>query len=350
MKQSERVNIVMGTSKSTLKLLVLIGAFVGLALFLQACQANTAANTAVPTLQEEASDSKKTYEELVVGYSQIGAESEWRTGNTRSIREEAERLGVELIFSDGQQKQENQIRAIRTFIAQQVDVIGVSPIVETGWESVFKEAMDAGIPVILVDRRADVSEDLYTTYLGSDFLEEGKNAAKIMVDLLDGEGKIVELVGTVGSAPAIDRYEGFRQITQEFPEIEIIASESGDFTRAKGEEVMGDFLEFYGSEIDALYAHNDDMAIGAIKAIEEYGLRPGIDIKIVSIDAIRDAFQAMIDGKLNATVECNPLLGPQFFDLALKVVNNESVPKWIPSEEAFYFPEDAEELLPTRKY
>jgi simple sugar transport system substrate-binding protein len=298
----------------------------------------------------EPDDGEKTYRDLVVGYSQIGAESEWRTGNTASIKEAAENLGVELIFSDAQQKQENQIKAIRTFIAQQVDVIGVSPVVETGWESVFQEAKEAGIPIILVDRRADVSEDLYATHLGSDFVEEGRNAARAMVEILDGKGNIFELYGTEGSAPAIDRARGFREILAEYPEMKIIASATGDFTRAKGEEVMGDYLKIYGAEIDALFSHNDDMAIGAIKAIDAYGLRPGVDIKIVSIDAIRDAFQAMLDGKLNATIECNPLLGPQFFDLALKVVNGEEVPKWIPSEEEVFYPENAAEILPTRKY
>lgn len=327
----------------------LLAIFLGIVL-LTGCQVATTASSEEPAPPTASAEGKKTYEDMVVGYSQIGAESEWRTGNTASITEEAERLGVELLFSDGQQKQENQIRAIRRFIAQQVDVIGVSPIVETGWDSVFEEAKEAGIPVILVDRRADVSDDLYTSYLGSDFIEEGRNAAKVMVDLLEEEGDVVELVGTVGSAPAIDRYKGFRQITQDYPGIEVIASESGDFTRAKGEEVMDDFLQLYGAEIDAVYSHNDDMAIGAIRAIEAYGLRPGKDIKIVSIDAIRDAFQAMIEGKLNATIECNPLLGPQFFELALQVVNGESVPKWIPSEEEIYFPENAAELLPSRKY
>ena len=311
---------------------------------------------AAPSEQEtsdllfEEDDGVKTYSELVVGYSQIGAESEWRTGNTASIKEAAIDLGVELLFSDAQQKQENQIKAIRTFIAQQVDVIGVSPVVETGWESVFQEAKEAGIPIILVDRRATVSDDLYATFLGSDFLEEGRNAGRIMVDLLDGKGNIAELVGTEGSAPAIDRAIGFREILDDYPEMNIIVSESGDFTRAKGEEVMEGFLKTYGDQIDGLYAHNDDMAIGAIRAIEAYGLKPGEDIKIVSIDAIRDAFQAMIDGKINATVECNPLLGPQFFELALKVVNGEEVPKWIPSEESVFFPENAAEILPTRKY
>jgi galactofuranose transport system substrate-binding protein len=315
-------------------------------LILTGCQGMSKSETQIPDL----ADDKKTYRNLVVGFSQIGAESEWRTGNTESIKEAAEDLGVELIFSDAQQKQENQIKAIRTFIAQQVDVIGVSPIVETGWESVFQEAKDAGIPIILVDRRADVSEDLYATHLGSDFVEEGRNAARVMADLLDGKGNIVELVGTVDSAPANDRYIGFREILQDYPEMKIIASESADFTRAKGEEVMEGFLEQHGDQIDALYAHNDDSAIGAIRAIEEYGLRPGEDIIIVSIDAIQDAFQAMIDGKLNATVECNPLLGPTFFDVALKVVNDEPVPKWIPSQESIFYPDNAAEIMSTRKY
>lgn len=299
---------------------------------------------------QDPSGGAKNYNDLVVGFSQIGAESEWRTGNTESIIEAADELGIELLFSDAQQKQENQVKAIRTFIAQQVDVIGVSPIVETGWESVFQEAKDAGIPIILVDRRADVPDDLYATHLGSDFVEEGRNAARVMADLLDGTGNIVELVGTVGSAPANDRYNGFREVLHDYPEMKIIASESGDFTRAKGKEVMEGFLEEYGDQIDALYAHNDDSAIGAIKAIEEYGLKPGEDIIIVSVDAIRDAFQAMIDGKLNATIECNPLLGPQFFEIALKVVNNEPVPKWVPSEEGVFFPENAPDIMPTRKY
>ena len=317
---------------------------------LVSCGPGAASDQNISDQQFENDEGIKTYNELVVGYSQIGAESEWRTGNTASIKEAAADLGVELLFSDAQQKQENQIKAIRTFIAQQVDIIGVSPIVETGWESVFQEAKDVGIPIILVDRRADVSEDLYAAFLGSDFLEEGRNSARIMVDLLGGQGNIAELVGTEGSAPAIDRAIGFREVLEDYPEMNIIVSETGDFTRAKGREVMEGFLETYGDQIDALYAHNDDMAIGAIRAIEAYGLKPGEDIKIVSIDAIRDAFQAMIEGKINATVECNPLLGPQFFELALKVVNGEEVPKWIPSEESIFFPEDAAEILPTRRY
>jgi galactofuranose transport system substrate-binding protein len=319
-------------------------------LAIAACDTQSAVEPSKPTLLAEPNQGKKTYTNLVVGFAQVGAESEWRTGNTASIKETAEELGVELKFSDAQQKQENQIKAIRVFIAQQVDVIGVSPVVETGWESVFQEAKDAGIPIILLDRRAAVSPNLYVSYIGSDFFEEGKNAARAMVKLLNGKGKIVELVGTVGSTPANDRYKGFRETLKAYPKMEIIGSESGDFTRAKGNEVMEGFLKKYGKDIDALYAHNDDMAIGAIRAIEDYGLKPGQDIKIVSVDAIGAAFKAMIDGKLNATIECNPLLGPQFFELALKVANGEQVPRWIPSKESVYYPENAREVLPTRKY
>jgi galactofuranose transport system substrate-binding protein len=294
--------------------------------------------------------SKKRYEDLIVGYAQLGAESEWRSANTISIKETAEQLSIELRFFDAQQKQENQVEAVRKLIIQQVDVIGISPIVETGWQEVFQEAKDAGIPIILVDRRANVPEDLYVSYLGSDFLEEGHNAARVMAKLVNGKANIVELVGTIGSAPANDRYAGFREILKNYPDMHIIDSESGDFTRARGKEVMVAFLEEHGSEITAVYAHNDDMALGAIQAIEEYGLEPGEDIIIVSVDAARGAFEAMISGKLNATVECNPLLGMQFFELALKVVNGEPVPKWVPSFEQIYFPENADEILPTRKY
>jgi ABC-type sugar transport system substrate-binding protein len=317
---------------------------------LLACTKQPDSSSALQPDSDLSAKPKKSYEDLIVGYAQIGAESEWRAANTISIKETATQLGVELRFLDAQQKQENQILAVRKFIVQKVDVIGISPIVETGWDEVFQEAKDAGIPIILVDRRAAVPEDMYVTYLGSDFLDEGRKAAIIMADLMNGKANIVELVGTLGSAPANDRYTGFREILKDYPGMKIIDSESGDFTRARGEEVMRTFLKKYGNTITAVYAHNDDMALGAIQAIEDYGLKPGVDIKIVSVDAARGAFEAMIAGKLNATVECNPLLGPQFFELALKVVNGESVPKWVPSIESVFFPDNASEVLPTRKY
>jgi len=314
------------------------------------CSQSPAASVDPLVTMTPGSKPKKTYKDLIIGFAQLGAESEWRVANTKSIKETADALGVELRFSDAQQNQEKQIEAVRKLIIQKVDVIGISPIVETGWEEVFREAKAAGIPIIISDRRADVPEDLYATYLGSDFLEEGRNAARVLAKLVNGDAKIVELAGTIGSAPANDRFKGFREVLKDYQGMKIIDSESGDFTRARGKEVMDTFLKKYGKTITAVFAHNDDMALGAIQAIEDYGLKPGVDIKIVSIDASHGAFEAMIAGKLNATIECNPLLGPQFFDLALKVVNGEPVPKWVSSPEGIFYPENAAEILPTRKY
>jgi galactofuranose transport system substrate-binding protein len=293
---------------------------------------------------------KKTYQDLVVGFAQIGAESEWRTANTRSIQDTARELGVELKFSDAQQQQENQIKAIRSFIAQRVDVIGVSPVIEDGWDTVFAEVKEAGIPLIVLDRHANVPEELFSAFIGSDFVQEGQRACTEMARLLNDHGNIVELDGTVGSAPMIDRRTGFQDCLRDHPGMHVIARQSGDFIRARGKEVMETFLKSHGRQINALFAQNDDMALGAIEAIEEYGLRPGIDIKIVSVDAVRAAFEAMIAGKLNVTVECNPLLGPQFFETALKLANGAPVEKWVKSQEDIYRQDTAAQELPKRKY
>jgi simple sugar transport system substrate-binding protein len=293
---------------------------------------------------------KKTYQDLVVGFAQIGAESEWRTANTRSIQETAKRLGVELKFSDAQQQQANQIKAIRSFIAQRVDVIGVSPVVETGWDAVFAEVKQAGIPLILLDRHADVPDDLFSAFIGSDFVQECQRACAEMARLLDGQGRIVELDGTEGSAPQIDRRTGFEQCLKDHPGMRVITRLSGDFIRARGKEVMETLLREHGRQFNALFAQNDDMALGAIEAIEEYGLKPGIDIKIISVDAERAAFEAMIAGKLNATIECNPLLGPQFFETALKLANGAPVEKWVKSKEDIFRQDTAAPELPKRQY
>jgi len=250
---------------------------------------------------------------IVLGFSQVGAESEWRTANTESIKASAAAAGIELKFADAQQKQENQIKAIRSFIAQKVDVIAFSPVVETGWETVLQEAKRAKIPVILSDRAVAVKDDsLYVTFMGSDFVEEGRRAAVWLMGYMKSNKpiRIVELQGTVGSAPAIERKKGFEEMIKPFPNYKVVRSQTGDFTRAKGKEVMEAFLKAEGKNIDVLYAHNDDMAIGAIQAIEEFGLKPGKDIVIVSVDAVKGAFEAMIAGKLNCSVECSPLLGP----------------------------------------
>jgi simple sugar transport system substrate-binding protein len=288
---------------------------------------------------------------IVVGFSQIGAESAWRCANTESIIGEAKKRGIELKFSDAQQKQENQLKAIRSFIAQKVSVIGFSPVVVTGWEEVLKEAKKAKIPVILSDRAVDVKDDsLWVTFMGSDFVEEGRRAGRWLAKKMDGKANIVELQGTVGSAPAIDRKKGFEEIMKDYPNMKIIKSQTGDFTRSKGKEVMEAFLKAEGDNITALYAHNDDMAIGAIQAIEEYGLKPGEDIIIISIDAVRGAFEAMIEGKLNCTVECSPLLGPQFFDAVEALVAGKKIPKRIVTKEDVFPQEVAKDVLPTRQY
>ena len=291
-------------------------------------------------------------EKLTVGFSQIGAESAWRTANTDSIKSEAEKRGIKLQFADAQQKQENQIKALRSFIAQGVDVIAFSPVVETGWEPVLREIKRAGIPVVLSDRSVKVSSpDLFVTFIGSDFVEEGRKAGKWLVEKTGGKAVIAELTGTPGAAPAIDRKKGFEEVIASHPEMKIIKSQSGDFTRAKGKEVMESFLKSpEGKQITVLYAHNDDMALGAIQAIEEAGLKPGKDIVIVSIDGVRGAFEAMAAGKLNCTVECNPLIGPQLFDLIQKVADGKPVPKRVAVEEGVYDQSQAAAELPKRQY
>lgn len=310
--------------------------------------AGPAATTAPPAPTTKA---LKTYKTLVVGFAQIGAESGWRDGETQSIKDTAAKLGVDLKFSDAQQKQENQIKALRGFIAQKVDVIGIPPVVTTGWDAVFKEAKDAGIPIILVDRRADVPDDYFTSFIGSDFVLEGKNAAIELAKLVNNKANIVELEGTVGAGPAIDRKKGFDdEIAANYKDIKILESQSGDFNLAKGKEVMQSLLKKYPDQIQAVYAHNDEMALGAIQAIEEVGLKPGVDIKIVSIDGEKAIFEAMAAGKANVTVECNPLLGPQFFEAALKVANGESVDKWIKSNEGIFGQDTAAAELPNRVY
>jgi simple sugar transport system substrate-binding protein/ribose transport system substrate-binding protein len=290
---------------------------------------------------------------IVMGFSQVGAESGWRTANTKSIQEAAAAAGIELKFSDAQQKQENQIKAIRSFIAQKVDIIAFSPVVESGWGTVLKEAKDAGIPVILTDRAVDDPDTtLYKTFLGSDFVLEGKKAGEWLVNAYQGKPdtvNIVELQGTTGSAPANDRKAGFGDVIKADPKFKIIASQTGEFTRAKGKEVMEAFLKA-NPKIDVLYAHNDDMGLGAIEAIEAAGKKPGTDIKIITVDAVHDGMQALSDGKINYIVECSPLLGPQLMDLAKKVLNKETVPNRVITVETTFTQEQAKAVLPERKY
>lgn len=298
---------------------------------------------------EKAAHMKK---KIVVGYSQIGAESGWRMANTISIKTEADKRGIVLRFADAQQKQENQIKALRAFIAQKVDVIMFSPVVETGWEPVLREIKQAGIPVILSDRAVKVSDDsYYVSFIGSDFVEEGRRAGEWLAQKMQGKAMIAELQGTPGSAPAIDRKKGFEEAIAKYPDMKIIKSQTADFTRAKGKEVMEAFLKAPDSaQINALYSHNDDMALGAIQAIEAAGRKPGSDIVIVSVDGVKGAFEAMVAGKLNCTVECNPLIGPQLFDMVEAVVAGKPVPRRVVVEEGIYDQSKAKEAISSRKY
>jgi len=328
------------------KTLIAVSAIPLTALSLTACGSDSAAD-------DTASDDGK----ITMGFAQVGAESGWRTANTKSIQETAAAEGVDLKFTDAQGKQENQIQAIRSYIQQKVDVIAFSPVVETGFDAVLQEAKAAGIPVILTDRAVDVDDpSLYETFLGSDFVLEGERAGDWLVENAadsdvngDGTVNVVQLEGTTGAAPAIDRAEGFAEKIAADDTIEVTASQTGDFTRDGGKQVMESFLQSDDS-IDVVFAHNDDMGLGAIEAIEAAGLTPGEDIKIITIDAVKDGMTALAEGKINYIVECNPLLGPQLMDLAKKVLDGEEVPERVVTEEGAFDQEQAKAALPDRQY
>lgn len=314
---------------------------------------------------EKASTEKKDGDkQITMGFSQIGAESEWRTANTDSVKEGAKKAGINLQFSDAQQKQENQIKAIRSFIAQDVDIIAFVPIVETGWDTVLKEAKDAKIPVIIVDRDAKLSdESLYVAKIGTNMVTEGEKVFKWIDEYMAAQNKkprdggdkynIVVLEGTVGSSAAVGRSKGFNDAMTSSPnaaKYNILQSQTGEFTRQKGQEVMESFLKSDRDKIDILFAHNDDMALGAIQAIEAAGLKPGQDITVISIDGVKGIFQAMIEGKANCTVECNPLQGDLLMETAKKILNGETVEKQVYVEEGVFSADVAEKVMPERKY
>ena len=289
---------------------------------------------------------------IVLGFAQVGAESGWRTANTKSIQDSAKEAGIELKFSDAQQKQENQIKAIRSYIQQKVDVIAFSPVVESGWDTVLKEAKDAEIPVVLTDRAVDSPDDsLYVSFIGSDFIEEGKKAGTwVTKEFADADAvNIIQLEGTTGAAPAIDRAEGFAEVIKADPKYKVVASQTGDFTRAGGKQVTEALLKS-NPDVNLIYAHNDDMGLGAIEAIEAAGKVPGKDIKIITVDAVKDGMTALAAGKINYIVECSPLLGPQLMEIVKKVKAGEPVEKRILTEESEFDTEQAKAELPNRKY
>jgi simple sugar transport system substrate-binding protein len=278
---------------------------------------------------------------IILGFSQIGAESAWRNCNTRSVQEAAAEAGIQLLFFNAEQKQENQIKAIRSFIAYQVDVIAFVPIVSDGWENVLEEAREADIPVLICDREINIEdESLYVGHLGTNSVQEGRLSAEYLLKkfmdsstgrLLSGRKKnvrIVELRGTEGSSPAILRAKGFREVIADYPEFEIIYSESGDFLRSKGYELMCDILENF-QDIDVIYSHNDGMTLGALDAMKERGIKPGEDIVIITIDAEQAAIDALKRGEINCVVECNPKQGPDIMRLAGQLARRGSISRII---------------------
>lgn len=293
-----------------------------------------------PDAGTEVQDEVQPERTITVGFAQIGSESDWRVGSTNSILSAVEEAGFEMHFVDANQVQERQISALRDFITMGVDYIGFSPVVETGWDLVMQEIRDAGIPVIMLDRNIEMPnrDDYYVTWIGANFVREGERAAEWLIDYLEHIGRsgddinIVELQGTVGSSPAIDRKTGFENVIANHPNLTISQSQTGDFTTELGKEVMEGFLiraQADGVPIDVVYAHNDGMAIGAIQAIREAGLNPGVDIIIIGVDAVKLAFEAIIAGDMNATIECSPLLGPQFVETIQALERGETVPKII---------------------
>lgn len=294
---------------------------------------------------------------IVVGFSQVGAESDWRTANTKSFQSTfTEEAGYKLLFDDAQQKQENQIKAVRNFIQQDVDYIVIAPVVETGWETVLGEAKEAGIPVIIVDRMINVSDDsLFTCWVGSNFKQEGYDAADWLAEYLEKQGRsnetinIVTLQGTIGSSAQIGRTDGFAEKMKDHPNWVMLDRQTGEFTQSKGQEVMESFLKSY-DDIDVVIAENDNMAFGAIDAIKAAGKVPGKDIIIVSFDAVKAAFEAMIAGDMNVSVECNPLHGPRVAEIIQKLEKGEKVDKLQYVEEGVYPAETAAELINSRQY
>ena len=281
--------------------------------------------------------------EVTVAFTQIGQESDWRTANTDSVIKAVEAEGWKMVYDDAQQKQENQVKALRNFISQGVDYILFTAVVSTGWEEVLKEVNEAEIPLILMDRMPDNMADIqYAAAFGGDFVEEGRRMAlwtKNYVEKIGRSGEelnVVILEGTTGADAASGRQQGIMEILKDTPNLKVIASQSGNFTRAEGQPVMESFLKAH-DKIDILLAHNDDMALGAIDAIKAAGKVPGKDIIIVGCDAPKTAFDAIIAGDMNATIECTPLYGPFVVDALKKLMAGEDLGRDLihPAESCF---------------
>ena len=292
---------------------------------------------------------------LILGFSQIGSESAWRIGNTKDIEDQAQNYGVNLMFENANQKQENQIAAIRRFIAYKVDVIAFSPIVEEGWDNVLTEAKDAGIPVILVDR--DIStqkEGLTTCLIGADFYNEGVMAGEYLIRKADSLGlehvNIVEITGTENSTPMRQRQAGFADAIANDSRMTILESIDGDFLKSRGAECMRYLLDTYGDSIDVIYSHNDEMTLGALPEIEKAGFAPGKDIIIISIDGGQEAIDVLKEGRINCVVECTPKLGKEVMETAIKLKAGEEVNEVIHPVEQVFSDEQDTSKIPDRGY
>lgn len=287
---------------------------------------------------------QETGEPLTIGFAQVGSESAWRVAFTDATVAEAEARGINLIVSDAENNRDNQIAALRSFVEQGVDAIILSPVVETGWDEVLQEVHDAGIPLVVVDRNVTADPSLYITRVSSDFVHEGRLAAAWLVQATAGTCKIIELEGTVGSSAARDRQIGFNEVIALFPNMEIILSQSGDFRREGGQEVMeGILVSEDMTDVCAVWAHNDDMALGAIDAMKAAGIDPADDILVISVDAVPGIFEAMMNGDANATVELSPHMAAPAFDAINAYLNGEQLPPWIPVQGAIFFPDTAAE-------
>ncbi len=292
-------------------------------------------------------------DQLVIGFSQIGSESGWRSAETKAARAAAAARNVDLRVSDAQQRQENQIKAVRAFIAQGVDAILLAPVVSTGWDPVLKEANAANIPVVLIDREIQTADkDLYLSVVTSDQVLEGRMAGEWLAKEVKGRDcPVVELQGTVGSSSVVARKKGFDEVVAKEANLKIVRSQSGDFTRSKAKEVMESAVKALGkSNICAVYAHNDDMMIGAIQAMKEAGMRPGKDVLTVSIDGVPDIFKAMADGEANATVELTPEMVAPALDMVKAYKKDGTQPKkWHQTETKLYLPDTAAAEYDRRK-
>lgn len=298
---------------------------------------------------------KNTQEEsesIILGFSQIGAESAWRNCNTRSVQDAAADGGIQLVFANAEQKQENQIKAIRSFIAYQVDVIAFVPIVADGWDNVLQEAKIAGIPVLLTDRKLNTNDkSLYAGFIGTDSEQEGREAAQFLLRKFKNpeDVRIVEVSGTEGSSVAVGRANGFRELLVGHPQFKIIHTQSGDFLRSKGYEIMLSVLDQY-SNIDVIFSHNDGMTLGILDALRQKKIRPGKDIVIVTIDAEQAAIDALRLGEINCVIECNPKTGPAIMDLAKRLAKGERIPRLLHVPEEVFAEGDNLDAIGPRGY